>query len=87
MLIKGNALPDEQNKIEISGLGITKMGVNGSKLSNIYFLGTKTRHFVPIKIKEYITTISTRIWIGTCIYQKKVLPLRAKFGILGNRLL
>ena len=32
MLIKGNVLPDEQNKIEISGLGITKIILLSVKL-------------------------------------------------------
>ena len=38
MLIKGNVLPDEQNKIEISELGTTKIVVYCSKLSKFIFL-------------------------------------------------
>ena len=37
MLIKGNVLPDEQNKIEISGLVITKIAVY-CKLTKIILL-------------------------------------------------
>jgi hypothetical protein len=36
MLIKGNALPDEQNKMETSGWGTTKIVVCYSKLNKIF---------------------------------------------------
>ena len=40
MLIKGNVLPDEQNKMEISGLGTTKIAVY-CKLTKIILLSVK----------------------------------------------
>ena len=36
MLIKGNMLPDEQNKMETSGLGATKIVVYCNKLTKIF---------------------------------------------------
>jgi hypothetical protein len=43
-------LPDEQNKIEISGLGTTKIVVNGSKLSKIVFRNKNTPSVMATKI-------------------------------------